>query len=57
MRTNRTLFEWDKWCSAKARIAEELKEYYQAYTTGELSPQLIELSKRLDQELLEKQGQ
>jgi len=25
MRTNRTLFEWDKWCRAKARIAEELE--------------------------------
>jgi len=35
--------------------AEELKEYYQAYTTGELPPQLLTLSKKLDEELLKKQ--
>jgi hypothetical protein len=34
MRTNRTPDEWADWCIAKNRIAEELKEYYQACTTG-----------------------
>jgi hypothetical protein len=52
MRTNRTLFEWDKWCRAKARIAEELEEYYRASMTGDLPPQLQALSKKLDEELL-----
>ena len=55
MRTNRTPDEWADWCIAKNRIAEELKEYYQACTTGELPPQLLTLSKRLDEELLKKQ--
>jgi hypothetical protein len=40
---------------AKNRIAEEPKEYYQACTTGELPPQLLTLSKKLDEELLKKQ--
>jgi hypothetical protein len=35
---------------------EELKQYDRACTTGELPPQLIELSKRLDEELPKKQG-
>ena len=55
MRTNRTPDEWADWCIAKNRIAEELKEYYQACTTGELPPQLLTLSKKLDEELLKKQ--
>ena len=54
MRTNRTLDEWADWCIAKNRIAEELKEYYQACTTGQLRPQLLTLSKKLDEELLKK---
>jgi hypothetical protein len=54
MRTNRTPDEWADWCIAKNRIAEELKEYYRACTTGELPPQLT-LSKKLDEELLKKQ--
>ena len=55
MRTNRTPDEWADWCIAKNRIAEELKEYYQACTTGQLPPQLLTLSKKLDEELLKKQ--
>ena len=55
MRTNRTPDEWADWCIAKNRIADELKEYYQACTTGELPPQLRILSKKLDEELLKKQ--
>jgi hypothetical protein len=55
MRTNRTPDEWADWCIAKNRIAEELKEYYRACTTGELPPQLLTLSKKLDEELLKKQ--
>ena len=55
MRTNRTPDEWADWCIAKNRIGEELKEYYQACTTGELPPQLLTLSKKLDEELLKKQ--
>ena len=51
MRTNRTPDEWVDWCLARGRIAEELKEYYRACTTGELPPQLIDLSKKLDEEL------
>jgi hypothetical protein len=39
MRTNRTPGEWADWCIAKNRIAEELKEYYRACTTGDLPPQ------------------
>ena len=51
----RTPDEWADWCIAKNRIADELKEYYQACTTGELPPQLRTLSKKLDEELLKKQ--
>jgi hypothetical protein len=54
LRTNRTLDEWADWCFAKNRIAEELKEYYQACATGQLPPQLLTLSKKLDEELLKK---
>ena len=52
MRTNRTPDEWRNWCLARERIDEELKQYYRAYTTGELPPQLLALSKKLDEELL-----
>ena len=55
MRTNRTPDQWHNWCLARERIDEELKEYYQACTTGELPPQLLTLSKKLDEELLKKQ--
>jgi hypothetical protein len=55
MRTNRTLDEWDKRCRARVRIDDELKDYYRACTTGELPPQLIAFSQKLDQELLKKQ--
>jgi hypothetical protein len=56
MRTNRTPDEWNNWCLARNRMDEELKQYDRACTTGELPPQLIELSKRLDEELPKKQG-
>jgi hypothetical protein len=55
MRTNLTPDEWNKWCLARERIADELKEYYRACTTGELPSQLFALSKKLDEELLKKQ--
>jgi hypothetical protein len=54
MRTNRTPDEWNNWCFARNRIADELNKYYQACTTGELPPQLLALSKRLDEELLKR---
>jgi hypothetical protein len=57
MRTNRTPDEWADWCIARNRIAGELKEYYQACTTGELPPQLLTLLKKLDDELLKRQEQ
>jgi hypothetical protein len=57
MRTNRTPDEWNKWCLARERIDEELKEYYRACATGELPPQLHGLSKKLDEELPKKQDQ
>jgi hypothetical protein len=57
MRTTRTLDEWADWCIARTRIAEELEEYYRACTTGELPPQLLTLSKKLDDALLKRQEQ
>jgi hypothetical protein len=55
MRTNRTPDEWVDWCLAKNLIDEELKKYHRACTNGGLPPQLFALSKKLDEELLEKQ--
>jgi hypothetical protein len=52
MRTNRTPDQWRNWCLARERITTELEEYYRACTTEELPPQLVELSKKLDEELL-----
>ena len=52
MRTKRTPDEWVDWCLVKNQIADELKEYYRVCTTGELPPQLLTLSKKLDEELL-----
>jgi len=54
MRTNRTAEEWHNWCLARERIDKELKEYYRACTAQELPPQLLALSKKLDEELLKK---
>jgi hypothetical protein len=54
MRTNRTPDEWNNWCLTRNRIDKELKDYYRAFATGELSPQLLTLSKKLDEELLKK---
>ena len=55
MRTNRTPDEWVDWCLARNRIDDELKKYYRTWMTGELPPQLLALSKKLDEELLKKQ--
>jgi hypothetical protein len=40
MRTNRTPDEWTDWRTARNRIADELRDYYRACTTGELPPHL-----------------
>jgi hypothetical protein len=55
VRINRTTDEWAKRCLARNRIDDELSKYYRAFATGKLPPQLIALSKKLDQELLKKQ--
>jgi len=52
MRTNRTPDQWHKGSLARERIDKELREYYRACTTGGLPPQLLALSKKLDEELL-----
>jgi hypothetical protein len=57
MRTNLAPEEWRRRRRIQSRIAEELKHYYRGCTTGELPPQLLALSKKLDQELLKKQEQ
>jgi len=54
MRTTRTPDQWNNWCLARNRIDEELKKYYRACTTEELPPQLLALSKKLDEALLKK---
>ena len=55
MRINRTPDEKVDWCLARNRIDDEHKKYYRACTTGELPPQLLALSKKLDKELVKKQ--
>ena len=55
LRAKRTPDEWQNWCLARNLIDEELKKYHRACTTGELPPQLLALSKKLDEELLRKQ--
>jgi hypothetical protein len=57
MRTKRTPDEWVDWCLVKNQIADELKEYYRACTTGELPPQLLTLARKLDEELLKSRDQ
>jgi len=57
MHVKRTPAEWNNWCLARNRIDQELKGYYRACTSEELSPQLLALSKKLDEELLKKQDQ
>jgi hypothetical protein len=54
MRTNRTPDQWHKGSLARERITKQLEEYYRTRTTGELPPQLLALSKQLDEELLKK---
>jgi hypothetical protein len=55
MRTNLAPEEWRRRRHTQSRVAEELGQYYRAYTTGQLPPQLLALAKKLDQELLKKQ--
>jgi hypothetical protein len=42
--------EWLDWCQTKERIGQQLREYYRAYTTDELPPRLLALTKKLDEE-------
>jgi hypothetical protein len=49
--------KWIYWYLAIERIAKELKVYYRASAPGELPPQLLALSKKLDEELPKKQEQ
>jgi hypothetical protein len=49
--------ERHNWHLAMEQIAKELKEYYRASKSGELPPQLLALSKKLDEELPKKQEQ
>jgi hypothetical protein len=48
--SNRLTGEWLDWCQTKERIGEQLRKYYQAYTTEELPPRLLALIKKLDHE-------
>jgi hypothetical protein len=42
--------EWLDWCQAKDRIGQQLREYYQAFTTEELPLRLRDALKKLDEE-------
>jgi hypothetical protein len=55
LRAKRTPDAWQNWCLARNLIDEEFKKYHRECTTGELPPQLLALSKKLDEELLKKQ--
>jgi Anti-sigma factor NepR len=55
--SKRTPDEWRDWSYTKDRIGQQLKAHYQACTTEELPPRLVELLKKLDHELPEKQNQ
>jgi predicted GTPase len=46
----RTADEWSDWSHTKDRLGQQLKNYYQAYTTEELPPRLRALIKKLDEE-------
>jgi hypothetical protein len=50
MRTNHTPDEWNKWCRAKDRIAEQLRKYYQACAAKPLPPRLVALTKKFNEE-------
>jgi hypothetical protein len=39
------------WPNTKARIGQQLKVYYQAYTNEQLPPRLLALVKKLDEEI------
>ncbi len=57
MTFKRTPDERHNWYLAIVQIAKEPKEYYRASTTGELPPQLLALSKKIDEELQRKYEQ
>jgi hypothetical protein len=48
--SKRTLDEWRDWSSTKDRIGQQLRSYYQAYTTEELPPRLRALIQKLSEE-------
>jgi anti-sigma factor NepR-like protein len=48
--SKRTPDEWRDWSSTKDRIGEQLRRYYQAYTTEELPPRLRALIEKLGEE-------
>jgi Anti-sigma factor NepR len=48
--SKRTDEAWRDWSSTKDHLGQQLKKYYQAYTTKELPPRLRELLKKLDEE-------
>jgi hypothetical protein len=50
MPIKRTSDEWDKWCRAKDRVGEELRKYYQACATKALSPRLLALTEKFNEE-------
>jgi hypothetical protein len=49
--SKRTDEAWRDWSSTKDHLGQQLKNYYQAYTTEELPPRLRAVLKKLDQEL------
>jgi Anti-sigma factor NepR len=48
--SKRTDEAWRDWSSTKDQLGQQLKNFYQAYTTEELPPRLRELLKKLDEE-------
>jgi hypothetical protein len=48
--SKRTPNEWRDWSDTKDRIGEQLRQYYQGFTTEELPPRLMALLKKLDEE-------
>jgi hypothetical protein len=47
--SNQPSYEWLDWCQTKERIGQQLRVYYRACTTEELTPRLLELVKKLDE--------
>jgi hypothetical protein len=57
MSKERTPNELARLSLSKEQIGEHLRNYYRAYMTEELPPQLLALLKKLDQEPPEEQDQ